>query len=98
MARKAGPVRFHNFPCPACGALVRPFAAGARMFCPNCRSELTQAIRGMLRVSWMNQVREGTIGFATCPRCGTVVFARKMTGPQDDEYWECTRCNSLVFV
>jgi ribosomal protein S27AE len=52
----------------------------------------------MLKVSWMNRVREGTIGFATCSRCGTIVFARKQAGPEEDEYWTCTRCNSLVFV
>jgi len=46
----------------------------------------------------MNRVREGTIGFATCPKCGTIVFARRQAGPEDDEYWTCTRCNSLVFV
>ena len=98
MSKKPEPVRFHNFPCPACGFLVRPYLRDGRIFCANCRSELTQAVRGMLKVSWMNRVREGTIGFATCSKCGTIVFAKKQAGPEEDEYWTCTRCNSLVFV
>ena len=98
MARKVRPVMFHNFPCPACGSLVTPYVANGRSFCSNCRAELTQAIRGMLSVSRMNRIKGGVIGFATCSKCGTVVFARKNSGPEGDEYWTCTRCNSLVFV
>jgi DNA-directed RNA polymerase subunit M/transcription elongation factor TFIIS len=98
MAKRPEPIRFHNFPCPACGSLVTPAVSGARSYCPNCRAELTQAMRGMLSVSRMNRIKGGVIGFATCPKCATVVFARKNTGPEDDEYWTCARCNSLVFV
>jgi len=98
MVRRTQPIRFHNFPCPACGSLVTPYVAGQRSFCSNCRAELTLAIRGMLRVSRMNRIQGGTLGFATCSKCGTVVFARQNMGPEDDEYWTCTRCNSLVFV
>ena len=98
MAKKPAPVRFYNFPCPHCGNLVQPYAAGGRLFCTNCRAELTQAVRGMLKVSWMNRVRQGTIGFATCSKCRTVVFAQRNVGPEEDEYWTCSFCGSLVFV
>lgn len=92
-------IRFYNFPCPSCGCVVRPYAEkGGRIVCSNCGQELTQAIRGMLKVSWLNRVREGLIGFATCPKCGTLVLAKKQIGPEDDEYWNCTVCGSLVFV
>ena len=95
----AGNLRFHNFPCPACGSLTRPFADGrGRITCTNCGQDITQAVRGMLKVSWLNKVREGLIGFATCGKCGTLVLARKVDGPEDDEYWTCTNCGSLVFV
>jgi predicted RNA-binding Zn-ribbon protein involved in translation (DUF1610 family) len=93
-------VRFYNFPCPACGCVVRPWADGrGRVFCTSCGQELTQAVRGMLEISWFNRVREGTVGFATCGRCGTLVFALKQkTEQEDDEYWTCSRCGTLVFV
>jgi ribosomal protein S27AE len=93
-------VRFHNFPCPACGSVVRPWADGrGRVFCTNCRGELTQAVRGFLQISWLNRVREGTVGFATCGKCGTLVFAVRQETPEgDDEYWTCSRCGELVFV
>jgi ribosomal protein S27E len=92
-------LRFYNFPCPACGNLVRPFADGrGRITCTHCGQDITQAVRGMLKVSWLNKVREGLIGFATCGKCGTLVLARKVEGPEDDEYWTCTNCGSLVFV
>jgi len=95
----SGAVRFYNFPCPSCGYLVRPYAGpDGRIVCTNCRQEITQAVRGMLKVSWLNRVREGIIGFATCGKCGTLVFAKKQEGPEDDEYWTCTQCGSLVFV
>lgn len=92
-------IRFYNFPCPACGNLVRPYADGrGKITCTHCGAEITQAVRGMLKVSWLNKVREGLIGFATCGKCGTLVLAKKVDGPEDDEYWTCTNCGSLVFV
>jgi ribosomal protein S27E len=92
-------LRFYNFPCPSCGSLTRPYADGrGRISCTHCRQDITQAVRGMLKVSWLNRVREGLIGFATCGKCGTLVLARKQEGPEDDEYWLCVNCGSLVFV
>ncbi len=98
MGTRDAPVRFYNFPCPRCGSLVRPYTAGGRVFCPSCRAELTQAVTGMLRVSRMNRVGGGIIGFATCPGCRTLVFARRAASPDSDELWTCAFCGTPVFV
>ncbi|MGQ9582320.1 MAG: hypothetical protein ACUVV6_02250 [Thermoplasmatota archaeon] len=92
-------LRFYNFPCPVCGRLVRPWAGpGGRVWCTSCGSEITQAVRGMLRVSWMNRVRRGTLAFAACSRCGGLALARRQDGPEGDELWTCVRCGAPVFV
>jgi len=92
-------LRFYNFPCPVCGNLVRPLVApGGAARCPLCGEELTRAIQGMASVSRMSGVREGTIGFATCGRCGGLTIARRQRDSEEGELWSCTRCGGAVFL
>ncbi len=98
-ARAEEGARFYNFPCPSCGRLIRPWAGpGGRVWCTLCGEEITQAVRGMLWVSWMNNVRRGALAFAACGGCGALVLARRLSGPEGDEFWTCVRCGGLVFV